>query len=298
MMLLAVMLMAALGDAGNVDAAARSDACAIGEAARSDFDAQVPFEVVDGRIYVQARVNGRGPFRFAVDTGASGRGRADATLVAVLGLEVHGSASTSDGLESTVVDTTRLESLALGGLSRHDLEVITRDYSRLMSPEAPFLGILGRGFFEDGLLVIDYPRRMLSFSRSLVLPAGGDSILEYERPFRVSVSIGDVRTEGNIDTGANVAFLMPQALYGQLEGTPLEPAGAGGLTNGRIETMRGVIRGPVRIGAASIEDAEVRVSDRYPELLVGAHALQGFVILVDQRSKRVALCPPASPGKT
>ena len=36
--------------------------------------------------------------------------------------------------------------------------------------------------------------------------------------------------------------------------------------------------------------SEVRVSDRFPELLVGAHALRDFVLLIDQRSKAVALC--------
>lgn len=41
----------------------------------------VPFDVVDGRIHVQVRVNDSGPCRFAVDTGASGLARADARLV-------------------------------------------------------------------------------------------------------------------------------------------------------------------------------------------------------------------------
>jgi hypothetical protein len=52
-----------------------------------------------------------------------------------------------------------------------------------------------------------------------------------------------------------------------------------------------MVKGPFRIGAASLSDTEVRVSDRYPELLVGAHALQHFALLIDQRSRRIALCP-------
>jgi len=49
-------------------------ACRLAEAPGANFALQVPFEVVDGRIYVQARVNQDGPFRFAIDTGASGMG--------------------------------------------------------------------------------------------------------------------------------------------------------------------------------------------------------------------------------
>lgn len=40
----------------------------------------------------------------------------------------------------------------------------------------------------------------------------------------------------------------------------------------------------------SISEIEARVFDRYPELLVGAHVLQNMTIMIDQRSKQVALC--------
>jgi hypothetical protein len=57
-----------------------------------------------------------------------------------------------------------------------------------------------------------------------------------------------------------------------------------------VSTGRATIKGPFRIGAVALSDVEVRVSDRYPELLVGAHALQHFTMLIDQRSRRIALC--------
>ena len=267
-----------------------SGACKAPGPGAGQFEVQVPFEVVDGRIYVDARVNGRGPLRFAIDTGASGLGRADASLVALLGLEVNGTVSNSDGLKTAEAETTRLGSLELGGLSHQAVDVITRDYSGHMSPDAPIHGIIAREFFADGLLVIDYPGKTLYFSRSLSLSPQQEDALQYERPFRVPVSIGDVGTQGNLDTGANVAFLMPRVLYDQVSSGPLEQAGTGGLTNSRIETGRAIVPGPFRIGAVSVREAEVRVSGEYPELLVGAHVLQDFVVMIDQRSRSVALC--------
>ncbi|MGY0634790.1 aspartyl protease family protein [Luteimonas sp. A478] len=290
-----MLFIAALLGAAGADARAATRApaaCALVDADNENFQMQVPFGVVDGRIYVDARANGRGPFRFAVDTGASGVGRADATLVTQLGLEITGTARNSDGLQTAEAQTTRLDSLELGGLSHRAVDVITRDYSSHMSPEAPFHGIIGREFFADGLLVIDYPARTLSFSRTLSISPRDEGALEYERPFRVPVSIGNVRTQGNLDTGANVSFVLPQALYERVASGPLEPAGAGGLTNTRLETSRAVVGGPFHIGAASVRDIEVRVSDRYPELLVGAHVLQDFVVLIDQGTRAVALCDP------
>ena len=66
---------------------AATAACRAAKAPRQAFTMRVPFEVIDGRIYIQATVNDRGPFKFAVDTGASGLGRADTSLVSILGLK-------------------------------------------------------------------------------------------------------------------------------------------------------------------------------------------------------------------
>lgn len=276
--------------------AAQPTACRLTQTAAVGAALRVPFEVVDGRIYVEARVNGAGPFRFAVDTGASGMGRADTSLTTQLRLPVEGSGETSDGVATSRVDTTRFATLELGGFVRRDLKVITRDYGSRLAPEAKFAGIIGRDFFGDGLLVIDYPARMLTFTRGAGLTQGAADVLGYERPFRVPVTIGGVAAEANLDTGANVTFVLPKTLFDRVAGGPVTATGGGQLTNTTIDTGRARVRGPFRIGAASLSDVEVRVSDRYPELLAGAHALQHFAILIDQRSKRIALCP-AKAGK-
>lgn len=284
------LFVAALFGLGNAHVASASGACKLAGASGKDLEMKVPFDVVDGRIYVEARVNGQGPFRFAVDTGASGWGRADASFVAGLHLKTQKPTTTSDGVEAAEVATVRLDSLELGGLSRKNLDVITRDYSSRMSSDAAFSGIIGRAFFADGLLIIDYPERILSFSRDLSLLPAEEGVLTYERAFRVPVSIGNVQTEGNLDTGANVTFVLPQSLFKRVSATPLEHAGQGRLANSRIETGRSTVRGPIQIGEASLSNVQVRVSDRYPELLVGAHALQHFVVMIDQRSRSIALC--------
>lgn len=272
--------------------AAEPATCALVDSARKDAELSVPFRTVDGRIYVEARVDGKGPFAFAVDTGASGMGRADASLVARLGLPVHGTGEASDGVASATVDTVKLGSLDLGGFVRRDLEVITRDYASRMAPEAKFDGIVGREFFADGLLVIDYPSHRLTFTRGAGLARDMDGVLAYDRAFRVPVRIGGVTAEGNLDTGANVAFVLPKPLFERTGGGPTEAAGEGRLTNGSVETGRATMHGPFRIGAAELADVEVRVSEKYPELLVGAHALQHFALLIDQRTQSIALCPP------
>lgn len=276
--------------AGGANARAPSPACALVKDLQDPL-VHVSFDTVDGRIYVPVRVNGQGPFRFAVDTGASGMGRADSSLVQALALPVLGKADNSDGVSTATATTVQLASIQLGGLVRTDMEVITRDYASRSAAHAKFSGILGREFFADGLLVIDFPRKRLSFSRASMLSSDASGALPYQRAFRVPVSIGAVQAVGNLDTGANVSFVLPRALYDRVADRPLEAAGQGGLSNGTLDLQRAPVAGPFKVGDLRLSDVEVRVSDKYPELLVGAHALQQAVVLIDQRTQAVALCP-------
>jgi len=266
------------------------DACQIIQDATDNAMVHLPFQTVDGRIYVQVTVNESGPYRFAVDTGASGMGRLDTSLAALLGLQKHGEATTSDGVSTATAETTRIQSLALGGLVHRDLELITRDYNERNSSEAAFHGILGREFFTNGLLVIDYPRRTLSYTQRSGMFPSDQNALSYERAFRIPVNITGHALVAQLDTGANVNLVLPQAVYEAISNAPLQDAGRSQLTNGQLQAWRATLPGPVRIGQASLQDVEVRVSARFPEPLVGAGALQQGVVLIDQRSKTVAIC--------
>lgn len=251
----------------------------------------VPFDIVDGRIHVQVQVNGSGPYRFAIDTGASGMARADARLVRQLALPADASTRHSDGVQTAEADTVRINTLALGGLRRSDVIALTRDYNARQSKDAAFDGILARGFFADGVLIIDYPQRRLQFRRDInLLPAQPDT-LAYSRAFRIPVTIGTVTTEAQLDTGANVAMLLPTALFRRAAGAAVTTGDRLTLSHGEVDGGHAQLDVPVLIGGLALQGLHVRVSDHYPEAVVGAHALQEAVVLIDQRSQQVAVCP-------
>ncbi|HEL5038393.1 TPA: aspartyl protease family protein [Stenotrophomonas maltophilia] len=251
----------------------------------------VPFDVVDGRIHVQVQVNGSGPYRFAIDTGASGMARADARLVRQLALPADASTRHSDGVQTAEADTVRINTLALDGLRRSDVIALTRDYNARQSKDAAFDGILARGFFADGVLIIDYPQRRLQFRRDInLLPAQPDT-LAYSRAFRIPVTIGTVTTEAQLDTGANVAMVLPTALFRRAAGAAVTTGDRLTLSHGEVDGGHAQLDVPVLIGGLALQGLHVRVSDHYPEAVVGAHALQEAVVLIDQRSQQVAVCP-------
>ncbi|WP_315386318.1 aspartyl protease family protein [uncultured Stenotrophomonas sp.] len=288
--LLSILLFFPIAAAIASPATTGDDACGLAHQPVADALVQIPFESIDGRIYVQARVNGQGPYRFAVDTGASGIGRADMRLVATLSLPLHGKTTTSDGVTKAGVDTVRIDALELGGVVHRDVEVIARDYNARNAPEAAFDGILARDFFADGLLRTDYPNRTLAFTRALKLDPAAANALAYTRAFRIPVSVGTHTFVAQLDTGANVGFVLPQSVYEQVSEQPLGEAVRSQLTNGQLESWRGTVQHPIQVGQTSHAEAEVRVSPKYPEVLVGARALQNAVALIDQRSQVVAVC--------
>jgi hypothetical protein len=252
---------------------------------------RTPFEVEDGRIYVQARVNGAGPYRFMFDTGASGMGRADVRLVDELSIPITGTTTNSDGVNTTAINVVRLDSLSLGDMTRSGVEVLSRDYGR-DGESAAFSGIIGREFFGDGLLIIDYPARTLVFTRA-ALNAGDAGVLAYREGFQIPVTIGAETVEGSLDTGSNLTMHVPRSVYDRIAADPLAPAGEGRRANTVFQLFSTRLHGPVRIGALTVSDVPAMVSDRAPRVNIGAGFLKDYVLAFDQRSGLVALCPSA-----
>lgn len=69
--------------------------------------------------------------------------------------------------------------------------------------------IVARELFADGLLAIDFRRKIASFTRALSLTSAQSGVLVYEKVFGVQMTIGTVHARGNLDTGATVAFISP-----------------------------------------------------------------------------------------
>lgn len=287
---LAILLAVQSNSGASPDDLAQPDIC------RTDPDkaatlARVPFRIVDGRIYLDTYVNGQGPFTFAVDTGASGIGRADMSLIQALNLPLAQTGTASDGVSTASVATTTLAHLRLGGQELRNVEVIARDYSGRMPPENAISGILGRDFFASGTLVLDYPGQILTYAPGVTLDPQEPATLEYARPYRVQVTIAGLAMTANLDTGANAELVMPRTAYDRVTDKPLDGSAMATLTNNDIETERVRLEGPITLGAARFDDVDVRVSDRFPEVMIGARLLQRHRIAIDQRTRVVVVCP-------
>ncbi len=128
----------------------------------------IPFQFASPRkplIVVPVFVNGRGPFQFAVDTGAS-RTYLDPLLANELGIvAITDQPGTGGGGQVSILSGTAA-SLRVGMVSVRNLSVGVGSFLGLMSEAADtnLDGVLGDNFLSQFEVTIDYPHRILDLT--------------------------------------------------------------------------------------------------------------------------------------
>src|SRR6185437_2332244 len=122
--------------------------------------ADVPFRLIDNRIFVPAMLNGHGPYRLVLDTGADSGGVSLAVMAEIgaapAGRERTGGAG--EGHETAV--KTRIASLRIGGAEFRNLPAIAQNFSALgdVIGFRRFDGILGQEVFRRYVVDVDFVR--------------------------------------------------------------------------------------------------------------------------------------------
>ena len=121
-------------------------------------------------ITVDAMVNGKGPFNFVVDTGASHTVISSQTAeklglytgaLGCCGLATGRSAQGAGG--PVAARGTTVESVEVGDVKVKNVEVALID---LTSLDKNWDGIIGYTFMKDYRVIIDYPRQEISFEET------------------------------------------------------------------------------------------------------------------------------------
>ncbi len=116
-----------------------------------------PIDFIDNRVFVQTKVDGKGPFAFLLDTGSSSA-TIDSTLMKRLRLKPKGGGETGGAGEKTVgYETVHLKSLTLGDLALGAMDVPALDGQPLARVVGfqHFDGVLGAEIFADHVVTID-----------------------------------------------------------------------------------------------------------------------------------------------
>lgn len=157
-----------------------------------------------GRIWAPVLINGQGPYRLVLDTGAS-RSALVQRVVDDLALPVQDNAVRLRGVTGTAIaSAVRVDTLEFGelALGKSRLPVVADAFGGAD-------GVLGGEGLEDKRITIEFRKDRISIMRSHRRPAPlGYAVVPFryspERGMRVQVQVGSVKAVGMIDTGAQV----------------------------------------------------------------------------------------------
>lgn len=262
--------------------------------AQKSVVAEMPMSFYGNRPVVEVTVNGQGPFRFLIDTGAGGMARADASLVEHLGLSIVGQESSSDAGNKTQasVDEVKFAILSIKDLQFRDVTAYSRNYNT-----ATYLshidGILGFDLFADYLLTLDYPNKRVRIERGALSKPDGKQILNFEmidgNPY-VEISIGNIKTKALIDSGNIRAVDLSSAF---LKKVPLVSSprtiGRGGSVSGEYDVKEVKLQDSLSIDGYSFSEPFVTFSDVFEEINIGSSLLREFVVTFDRKNLRMRL---------
>lgn len=123
----------------------------------------VPFRLLNNHIYVEGRVNGKGPYTFIVDTG--GHTLLSPRVVAQARLTSVGSAPESGaGEKQSTLGFAAVKTISIGGVELHDQVAYATDIYRPQIEGIAVDGMVGFELFRRLVVQIDYGRRVLTFT--------------------------------------------------------------------------------------------------------------------------------------
>jgi predicted aspartyl protease len=250
-----------------------------------------------GRIWAPAYINGRGPFRLVLDSGAS-QSAVTAQLAKYLGYSLEGSTQMlMHGVTGSArVPTIRVDTLSVGDLT-------------LDGPILPIVpdamggadGILGTAGLLDKRIFIDFRHDKITITYSRGESAGfGFSTIPFHfqngRLIVINVNIGNARAKAILDTGGQVTVanyalrdVIVQNRYRQ-KVTPNQIIGATrDVQNGEMIATPAIELGPIRILATQLTYVDAYIFKHWgltsePAVLIGMDALgQLDTLIIDFR---------------
>jgi len=256
-----------------------------------------------GRIWAPVRINGRGPFRLVLDTGASDSA-ITAPVAGALGLTPDTShAVLVRGVAgSAIAPTVHVDSLTVGDL---ELESVTLPIIADALGGAD--GILGTGGLADKRIDIDFLHDRISIARSHGRAAAlgfVNLLLERSAPGLLMVrgSVDRVRVHAVIDTGAQRTIgneaLRAALVSRHAQGTPDQIFDVtAAVQGGEMFVSPPIVMGGIEIRGAQITYGEVRIFEHWhlthePALLIGMDAL-GLLdaLVIDYQRRELELRP-------
>jgi hypothetical protein len=269
----------------------------------------IPFELVDNHVALPVSIDGKGPFRFVFDTGASNI--IDADVARSLGLRTFGSGTSAGvGEAREPVQFARVDSLAVGGEVLHAQRFVVASIHDGFGASSgkPLDGLIGSEVLFRYVTTFDYEHaRVVLYDRDAAPPASPAAhvvplTFAGTQP-RAPCTIAGIATSCVIDTGSRLSLSVlepfiadhPAVVPPDATAVGADGFGIGGAARGRLG------RTTLELGGFTVPDVvtDLSVQTRGAFAVrshggnIGAGVLKRFTVTFDYAHRTMTLEPNA-----
>jgi predicted aspartyl protease len=245
-----------------------------------------------GKPYVMVTINGKGTYRFIIDTGTGADAFVSPELADELQLRatsetvVLNDPSLQGGRRAPVV---LLPSISIAGVDFHWVKAVRH---AVTGEAGTCQGMLGLTLFRDYLLTLDFPNRQVLLSEGVLTPDGENTTLPFRMPYGVPItrlSVNGQSVDAQLDSGGG-GLTLPEAMAAhQKWDVPPVVFATGQTLTTRFDIKAARLDGDVKVGRYTFTHPVVEIHPAFPLVNFGSPPMQSFAITFDQKSLLVQL---------
>jgi CubicO group peptidase (beta-lactamase class C family) len=248
----------------------------------------VPLTPAEHLMAVEAKVNGKGPFHFVIDTGSAAMLRLSPEIAKSLGLEEIGEALSGDpsGRNAVRRPVMRVDSVEIGGAR---FSGVTATVGGRPGP-VQLDGVIGLPLFGKLTVTLDYPRQELRLGIE-PLPAHGTHVVSFTAEHgvpQIEIDVAGVTTKVDIDSGSPALVNLVSTAGLSFNGEP-RVVGRGRTASNEFEIRAGELRGDIRVAGWTQSNPMVDLVDIFPVSNLGSRFLRQYVVTFDLANGRMEL---------
>jgi len=258
------------------------------------------FDSYDGRPTMEITINGKGPYNFILDTGASGS-VIDSNLLEELNIEKGrpirvGSPGSQQAREGYMVS---IESASISDFNLPNIRTVALDFSEVFPKfiEDNISGVLSYRTFSEYLIIFDFRQnRLILGQESLDSDEGNVLPISNPRIIAFDAFLEGEKVEGHIDTGSPAFITVPYSWKDRLSlsSEPVKTDKAR-LAGGEVDIYEANLDGTVEIGKIKLNDPKISlITAKIGAVNFGVKFLKDYLISIDLKKNLIRFDPVGS----
>ena len=259
--------------------------------AQDDDKSYIPFDLRTMRPVLEVMINGEGPFKFVLDTGAS-QSMISFDLAKKLKLPESGTSAVTAPNSGRVIQSPRfmIRELKVGDVKFFRLNAVSimdGDWLRSISAD----GILSAQDFTGFLVTLDYRQRRLVLEPGRLPEADKLTVFDYLKRNLIPGLMLDVdgkETFFHLDTGSPLYIALPSSMLESADYLqPPRMIGQAETVTGTFLIYWGQLAGDIKFGKYTIERPGVQIMGQMPYGNLGYRFFRDYLVTFDYAGHRV-----------